>query len=77
MHVLDLVENNAGWLVDSVESYDGGQDGRNEHDVVVACWQPEDIVVLHALRGVVDVALGLGAFLLGSRRLHERSLLSD
>lgn len=77
MHLLDLIKNNTGWLVDSVESDDGGQYGRNEHDVVVACWQPEDIVVLHTLRGVVDIALGLGALLMGSRRLHERSLLGD
>lgn len=77
VHVLDFVEDDAGWLVDSVESDYGSQDGRDEHNVVVACWQPEDIIILHTLRRIVDVRLELGALLLGGGSLHERSLLSD
>lgn len=63
MHILNLVEDDTGWLVDSVESDDSSQDGSNEHDIVVAGWQPEDIIVLDAIRGVRDVVhrLGVGA----------------
>lgn len=82
MHILDLVEDDTSWLVNSPESGDSSQKGGDEHDVVVTGWQPEDVIVFDSIGCVWDVVLWLGVrvgdqalcFLSG---LDERNFLGD
>lgn len=67
-NILDLVEDDAGRLVDFKQPHDGGHDGDSQQQLVVRSREEKDIVILHALRAVVFVLFrcdGLG--LLGFR----------
>jgi hypothetical protein len=61
-HVLDLVEDYAGGLVDLVDTDDGGHDDQSQANQVVEARQQEDVIVLDAI-GLVRLVLGGGGLL--------------
>ena len=63
-HVLDLVEDYAGGLVDLVDTDDGGHDDQSQANQVVEARQQEDVIVLNAIR-LVGLVLGGRGLLVG------------
>ncbi len=57
MNILDLVEDDAGGLVDAEQAHDSGEDGDGKHQLEIRARQQEDVIVLDALRRVVGLAL--------------------
>lgn len=55
--ILDLVEDDAGGLVDAEQAHNGGQHGNSQHELKVGAREEEHIVVFNALRRVIVLAL--------------------
>ncbi len=77
-HILDLIKDDRGWLVDSVEPDSSCENSGQEHPLIIGSWQPEDIMILDAIGGVFLWSLGGNLLGLSCRMVRrERNLLRN
>lgn len=62
-HLLNFIEDNGAWLIDSEKTNSKGQYCQTGHDLKVGPREEEDIVIRNAMRRVVswlDLIIGIG-----------------